>query len=249
MRLSALGAALLFSFAVLAAPAVAQEKSGAKPGFTLKPGTVRIILMRPNVRVGSQSAGGVTTPNADWTTQARANLAAALAEHEGALGNTVVEYSEAGPTEGAVVTQYSHLFDTVADSVIEYQFFKGNRLPTKKRKGQFEWGVGSGLAKLKALEGADYALFVDTNDQYGSTGRKALQIVGMFAGVPVISGIHVGHAGLVDLKTGELVWLHADREMGGDVRTIEGARKRVAQLLEKFPGRPEVTASPPTGAK
>ena len=50
------------------------------------------------------------------------------------------------------------------------------------------------------------------------------------------SGVHIGYAGLVDLETGDLVWLNADRKMGGDVRTGDGAVKRVTQLLEDFPG-------------
>ena len=53
-----------------------------------------------------------------------------------------------------------------------------------------------------------------------------------------MAGVHTGYAGLVDLRTGELVWLNADRQMGGDVRDAEGADKRVRQLLEGFPGRP-----------
>lgn len=230
---AALAAALSFS-----SVAHAQEKTGTKPGFTLKPGTVRIVLMRPTIQVGAQSTGGMNEPNADWTAQAREYIGTALREHQTKLGNEVIEYAEGATSDGGSVAQYSHLFGAVADSVIEYQFFPGNRLTTKKRKDSFEWGIGGGLAELKSLEGADYALFINTHDQYGSTGRKVLQIFAAMGGVSVTSGVHVGHAGLIDLKTGELVWLNADREMGGDVRTPEGAAKRVAQLLEGFPGRP-----------
>lgn len=223
---------------LLAGPALAQEKTGNKPGFTLQPGTVRIVLMRPTVKVGAQSTGGMFEPNADWTAQARENLTRALNEAQSSMGNQVVTYDEGESGEGPVASQYAHLFGALADSVIEYQFFRGNRLPTKVRKGEFDWDIGPEIAKLKSLEGADYALFINTYDAYGSTGRKALQIVAMMGGVAVISGIHWGHAGLIDLKTGELVWLNADRQMGGDVRTPEGAEKRVRQLLEGFPGRP-----------
>lgn len=225
-------------------PAAAQEKTGAKEGFSLKPSTVRIILMRPVIDVGEQSTGGMFEPNADWTVQAREYLTAALGQAQSKLGNVVVEYSDQTTGDGPLITQYTHLFSTVADSVIEYQFFPGNRLPTKKRNKSFDWGMGDGLSRLKSLDGPDYALFITTHDEYGSAGRKALQIVGMLGGVGVTSGVHVGHAGLVDLKTGELVWLNADRKMGGDVRTPDGAQKRVAQLLEGFPGKPvEVVAA------
>jgi hypothetical protein len=229
----AVGIALAFSNA----PASAQEKTGGKVGFALKPGTARIVLMRPTIRVGSQSTGGLSEPNADWTAQAKQNIGNALSEAQLKLGNEVITYDEGITAEGPLTSQYGNLFSAVADSVIEYQFFAGNRLPTKKRSKEFQWGVGPGLTQLQSLKDADYALFINTRDDYGSTGRKMLQIVGLMAGVGVTSGVHIGYAGLIDLKTGELVWLNADRQMGGDVRTSEGAAKRVQQLLEGFPGR------------
>lgn len=222
------------------AQVAAQEKTGNKPGFTLRPGTVRIVLMRPTIRVGEQSTGGMNEPNADWTAQAREHLGKALKDTQGKLGNVAIDYEEGVSGDGSVVSQYENLFGTVADSVIEFQFFPGNRLPTKKRKGTFEWGVGPDIAKIGSLKNADYALFINTYDSYGSAGRKALQIFSAMAGVSVTSGVHWGHAGLVDLKTGELVWLNADRQMGGDVRTLDGAIKRVSQLLEGFPGKAAV---------
>jgi hypothetical protein len=221
----------------LASPAAAQEKTGTKPGFVLKPGTARIILMRPWIKVGAQSTGGMFEPNADWTQQARENIAKALADTQTTLGNVVVPHEEGIGEEAPLAAQYSHLFSSVAESVIEYQFFPGNRLPTKVHRNEFEWGVGPGLARLQSLQGADYALFINTEDQYGSTGRKVLQVFAAMGGVSVTSGVHKGYAGLVDLKTGELVWLNADQKMGGDVRTPDGAAKRVSQLLEGFPGR------------
>ena len=138
----------------------------------------------------------------------------------------------------AKVAEYQELFGAVASSVIEYQFFKGNRLPTKKRKDQFEWGLGPDVRTLAGLEAADYALFITTEDHFGSTGRKVLQVFAAMARVGVTAGVHKGFAGLVDLRTGELVWLNADMQMGGDVRDAEGADKRVRQLLEGFPGKP-----------
>jgi hypothetical protein len=50
--------ALMLSLAAMV-PALAQEKTGLKPGFVLQPGTARIVLMRPSIRVGAQSTGGM----------------------------------------------------------------------------------------------------------------------------------------------------------------------------------------------
>jgi hypothetical protein len=214
----------------------AQEKSGTKEGFVLKEKSAKILLIRPTIKVGAQSTGGMFEPNADWTAQAKENLGAALAVAQGKLGNEVIAAEEPIGAAAEKMADYRALFSVLADSVIRYQFFPGNRLPTKKRKGVFEWTMGPGVADIAKGTGADYALFIFDEDQYGSTGRKVLQIFAAMGGVSVKSGEHAGYAGLVDLRTGDLVWLNADQAMGGDVRTPEGAQKRIGQLLEDFPG-------------
>jgi hypothetical protein len=225
-------------------PAQAQEKTGSKPGFSLAPGTAKIVLMRPSIKVGAQSTGGMFEPNADWTDQAKENLGRAIMTAQASLGNVVVAYDEPAGAGAARVSEYRGLFSAVAESVIVYQFFKGNRLPTKKRKNSFEWTLGADIVRLPGLEGADYALFINTEDQFGSTGRKIAQVAGMLLpGIAIPSGVHKGFAGLVDVRTGELVWLNADYEMGGDVRTEEGAAKRVSELFKGFPGRPSAAAA------
>ena len=100
----------------------------------------------------------------------------------------------------------------------------------------FDWSLGKGVADLTGAQDADYAVFIYNRDAYGSTGRKILQVLAMGAGVAVQSGEHQGYAGLVDLRTGDLVWLNADGAMGGDVRKADGSEKRVRELLEDFPG-------------
>jgi hypothetical protein len=87
-------------------------------------------------------------------------------------------------------------------------------------------------ADLPGANDADYALFIYNKDAYGSTGRKMLQIVAALGpGIAVKSGEHKGAARLVDLKTGDVLWLNADFARGGDVRGADGAEKRVGQLL------------------
>ena len=235
-------AAAAFAIPLLASsvPATAQERTGVRPGFELASDSgARIMLIRPSIRVGSQSTGGMYEPNADWTQQARENIGAALADIQGSLGNTVVLQEAPVGDAAELNADYSALFSAVANSVMTYQFFLGNRLPTKlrdNREDEFDWSLGPGVSNIPGAENADYALFIFTEDHYGSTGRKILQIFAALGGVGVQSGVHIGYAGLVDLRTGNLLWLNADGQMGGDVRTPEGAQRRVGQLLEEFPG-------------
>lgn len=222
------------------APANAQERTAVRDGFHFEEGKpARILLFRPSIKVGAQSTGGMFEPRAEWTDQARTHIEAALRERQVTLGHMIVAQPDLPGDTAQLVREYQALFGAVAQSVIDYQFFVGNRLETKKRdnrEGIFQWTLGPGVAELPGADQADYVLFITTDDHYGSTGRKILQILAATTvGVGVKSGLHAGYAGLVDLRTGDLVWINADNAMGGDVREAEGAQKRVTQLLEEFP--------------
>lgn len=236
-----IGMLVAFVAMAVATPVTAQERTALKKGFDLTAASGKTILvMRPTVRVGAQSTGGMFEPNGDWTDQSRKNIAEALAKLQLKLGNKVIVAPDAYGEEARITEEYAALFAAVSRSVITYQFFSGNRLPTKKRDNKadvFDWSLGSGVASLPGAKGADYALFIYNKDAYGSLGRKLLQIAAMLGPrIAVKSGEHAGYAGLVDLVTGDILWLNADGAMGGDVRTPEGADKRVSQLLEDFPG-------------
>ena len=235
---------------VVSMPASAQEKSATKEGFYLPPGPAKILLFRPKVRVGAQSTGGMFDPNADWTDQAKQNIVTALSTEQTKLGHSITSADEPVGAAAVTLASYRALFATVADAVITYQFFPGNRLPTKKRKGAaFDWTLGPGVRDIPGAGDADYILFLDTQDAFGSTGRKVAQIFAAGLGVGMTSGIHSGYAGLIDARTGDLVWLNADRQMGGDVREPGGAAKRVSELLERFPGSGSAPAAPAEAAK
>jgi hypothetical protein len=233
-----LAAPAMAALLLCAAPAQAQwgaNNRAAKEGFTLPAmGPVKILVFRPDVQVGSQSTGGMNEPNAEWTETARKEIARALEAAQKARSNELVVVPDVDGEQGKLLAEYRSLFKVVTGAVITHKLFAGNRLPTKKES--FNWTLGQGASKLAAL-GGDYGLFIHTNDSYGSAGRKAAQLVGAMFGAYIPSGVHVGYAGLVDLKTGELVWVNADIAMGGDVREPEGAGKRVEQLLRGFPTR------------
>jgi hypothetical protein len=230
---------------LLCAPAHAQwgaEASASKAGFSFPTtGEVKILVFRPDVSVGEQSTGGMNEPNAEWTAQAREYLGAALADAQRARANELAMMPELDGDGATLLADYQGLFRAVANAVVAHKLFAGNRLPTKRE--DFNWTLGSGVSKLGQLGGGDYGLFIYTQDSYGSAGRKALQIFGAMMGMGVTSGVHIGYAGLVDLRTGELVWINADVKMGGDVREADGAAKRIKQLLEDFPTRAPATVA------
>ena len=230
-------AALAAAFLLLPGLAAAQERSAVKPGFEFpKDHQVSIVVYRPDVHVGTLTTGGVDEPNADWTAAARGLIADALKANSKVADTKIVFAEDPEGDDGAYLAEYRALFNAVANAIEMNKLF--GSLPTKKTS--FDWTLGSGVDRIGKMSGADYALFLFTHDAYGSSGRKAAQLLGaMFLGVYIPPGVHIGYAGLVDLKTGDVIWLNADPMMGGDVRTPEGATKRVNQLLKGLPGHVE----------
>lgn len=224
--LAAAAAALL-----LAAPLAAKTRKDRDFAFPAdRP--VTILVFRPDVMVGAMTTGGVEEPNADWTASARANLAAALEADQRARTHMIRFMPEQDGEAAEALADYQALFGTVAGAIVQHKYL-GSRLPTKK--GRFDWTLGPGVARF-AGAGGDYGLFLFTRDDYGTAGRKAFQILALGVGLAVQPGVHISYAGLVDLRTGDLVWFNMELAAGGDPRTPEGAAKRVSRVLETLPG-------------
>jgi hypothetical protein len=92
----------------------------------------------------------------------------------------------------------------------------------------------------------DYALFLHAEDSFASTGRVALQVLGIagcFVGfcAPQGGGGQSAYASLVDLRTGEVAWFNVLQTQSmmpgvdfGDIRTPEGAAQMVDRLLGRM---------------
>lgn len=242
---AAFGALCLLGAVVVSG--VVDAKAVSKDGFAFpSSGDVKIVVFRPDVSVGSLRVGGLDEPNADWTTAARTNIQTAM---EASAESREAQMTFLGDFEGAegdLVNEYRGLFEAVAMSAFSHATL-GDNLPTKlvrqadpkaPKRYRLDWSLGPEAQRLRAVTGGDYALFFFTKDSYGDAGRKVAQLLmaGLF-GAYVPAGVHIGYAGLVDLRTGDLVWFNTDLAMGGDPREPDGATKRVSQLLAGFPKR------------
>ena len=234
----AASAALLFSPVTSHAQS---RQSLTKEAFAFPAaGQVRVVLFRPDVSVGEQSTGGLDEPNAGWTEQAREQLTAALGKAQAERNIELKLMPELAGDEAKLMSDYRKLFKTVADSVIKHRLFGLDPLPTKEEK--FDWTLGEGASRLGALGGGDYGLFFYTLDSYESGSRKMARLLASTMGAEQPNETNMGYAGLVDLKTGDLVWINVDVKMAGDVRTSEGASLRITELLDGFPVRAGLVA-------
>lgn len=229
-----------------AAPAVAG--SVQRDGFAYPQGQpIKIVVFRPDVRVGSLRVGGLDEPNADWTAAARTNIQTAMESSPQMREANLTFLGEFEGEQADVVNENRGLFEAVAGAMFQHVTM-GDRLPTKlvastdpnaKKQYRIDWSLGPQTDRLREVTGGDYALFFFTHDSYGDAGRKVAQLLmaGLF-GAYVPAGVHIGYAAMIDLKTGDVVWFNTDLAMGGDPRDAEGAQKRVSQLLAGFPKPP-----------
>jgi hypothetical protein len=237
-------AALSLMLSVPFAANAQSRKSLTKEEFSFAAqGQVRVVLFRPDVIVSEQSTGGLDQPNAGWTEQARDALTAALGKAQAERNIELKLMPELAGEDAKLMSAYRKLFKTVADNVIKHRLFDLDPLPTKEQK--FDWTLGTGASRLGELGGADYGLFFYTADSFESASRRTARLIASTIGADAPAEVNMGYAGLVDLKTGDLVWINVDVKMAGDVRTPEGAALRISELLDGFPVRAGIM--PPTG--
>ena len=239
-------ALFVVSVAALALAGCVQTKQVADLEFAPPQGDYGLIVMRPDVQVGSITTGGMVEPRADWTEQARTNLLRALAEQQAGRGGRTRILETRDGVQGVsadTVADLERLHAAVGQSIALHKYM-GADLPTKRRRG-LEWTLGEDAVTFGRATGMDYALFLHASDSFASTGRAALQVIGLAGCIigfcaPVSGGGQSAYASLVDLKTGEVVWFNVLQTSSqlpgvqfGDIRTPEGA----AQMVERLLGR------------
>jgi hypothetical protein len=228
--------------------ACVQTRQYADLQFTPPQGNYKLLVLRPDVTVGSLTTGGMVEPRADWTNQARASIVAALRAQQATRGGqvTIVEHRNEVPGVTAEeLAEVERLNAAVDESIVVHKYL-GDYLPTKRGKG-LDWTLGQNAVRLGQKTGYDYALFLHAEDQVASGGRIALGVLGLagcFVGfcAPNIGGSQqLDYASLVELKTGEVVWfnvvLAGSQVPGikfGDLRTPQGAAQMVDRLLGRM---------------
>src|SRR5688500_14442014 len=229
-----------------------QTRQYADVEFTPPQGDYKLLVMRPDVSVGSVTTGGLVEPRADWTEASRAKVINAVRAQQAARGGNmlIMEKRDALPgVEAETVAELERLHYAVGSSIALHKY-SGAYLPTKRGRG-LDWTLGEDAVALGRKTGHDYALFLYAEDSFASTGRVALQVLGVagcfvgFCAPNIGGGGQFAYASLVDLRTGEVVWFNVVQTNGqiagikmGDIRTDAGAAQLVERLLDRMkPGR------------
>ena len=201
----------------------------------------KMLLLPADIRVHEISAGGVVEKVDDWTTSANNHAMKSVREIAGS--KSLFEPKEIpalGEAEKQVLDQHLALYELVAGSA---DFSKsGPFAPWRERAKNFDYTLGPGLKEFAERSDLDAAVIVIGSDYISSSGRKATMALGILAaaltGVAVVpaGGQAFVSVGVVDLRTGNLLWFATSRGQSSDLRQEQQVRAVLDKLFTGYPG-------------
>jgi hypothetical protein len=221
---------VVLACALLAACTTTNVKLATATSTRPAPGA-HILVLEPDIQLNVLTASGMQEPKADWSAQARHNLAA---DFEAGLKARSHNFQMLDPSTAMSGRpgQLLRLHDAVGQSIMAFGY--AYALPTKK--GAFDWTLGDGAQSLGEAYHADYALFVTGRGSYASAGRIATAVGLSLLGVGVPLGSQQVFCSLVDLKTGQVIWFNqAVAGPNADMRDPTGSQHLVEALFKTLP--------------
>ena len=196
----------------------------------------KVVVLPVNIEVVEVSAGGVEEEVPDWSREASQSvfkaLSAAIRKQPGLAEVTSRRLSGAA---AANLDEHLALYKLVVNTA--------SRIGWEHKVRRFDYGIGPGLRALANATGADAALMVYGRDHVSTAGRKARAVVGhipilnIFTGPAPKLGHSFIHIGMVDLRTGDLLWMNSKyRDGSTNLRDPEDAAKMVNEIFEWYPG-------------
>ena len=166
----------------------------------------KLVLLPLDVSVSQVTASGNVDEDPVWCEQARKSLSQAVQRELAARPSFVINpLPKLNETEQARLDEHLALFDLVAGNAITAV---NNQSPAWNYKRQkFDYSIGPGLADFREKAGADVALIIIANDFISTGGRKAMSVAATMLGVAPAMGYAGIYAGIVDLQTGDILWL------------------------------------------
>lgn len=205
------------------------------------PPTGAVIVLPMDIKVKEMSASGLQEVVPAWSQQANENFRKLIAPHAGreVSGLTLQMLPEQAPETQARLEEHLALSHVVTGNALLFSSTLGGSAWQHKSK-HFDYTIGPGLSFLADQTGADKALLLIGEDVHSSDGRKAAFIMAAAFGVAIPLGHTVAIATLVDLRTGDVLWMN-HYVSSGDVSFTEysDAEAVFKTLFENYPGLDE----------
>lgn len=224
----------------LCASAAAQGQSPAGPS-----NAGAVVVIGPDVSLYARTVTGLEL-HADWSEAAHDNLRASL-QRRFVAATRLYEFAEPASLMDGRTGQVLRLHARVSDAALFAQ-------ARRRGGGHRLWSVGPGAQTIADACHADLALLIEGDGAYASGARNAvstamdLQTMAAAASGNVLAAARLGvralrgggaglrlRASLVDLRSGDIIWIKEIEAGDDDPRTAEGAANLVQALLEYAP--------------
>jgi hypothetical protein len=199
---------------------------------------LQLIALPLSIKVKEMSAGGIREEVGPWTQTAEGHIISSMRSGEPFAGK--FELTPLGALledERAAVDEHVALFGVVAGSAVVHTMISPVETAWLPKAKRFDYTLGPGLAFLRETTGADYSLIVFGEDVISSEGRKAAFVAAALFGVAIPLGHSFLLAGIVELQTGDIIWLNYEfSPSSGTFRERADVDLMLKSLFADYPG-------------
>lgn len=197
----------------------------------------KVVVLPVGVKVFEVTAGGVSEEVPDWSKEASGNVLKTVS-------TVLTKAKDAGMQEIAMPRLYASETAIINEYMALYQLIVNTAANSglKHKLRRFDYGIGPGLAALLSKTGADAVVMVYGRDYASTAGRKTkavfgkVPIINIFTGGEVELGHSFVHVGLIDLKTGDLLWMNSKyRDGSSNLRDYEDTEGLVGEIFKWYP--------------
>ena len=195
----------------------------------------KVVVLPVNIEVVEVPAGGVEEKVPDWSKEASQSIFKALSAAIGKQGLKEIAAPQFSGTTAATVDEHLALYKLVVNTAA--------RLRWEHKVKRFDYTIGPGLREIADNTGVDVAFVVYGRDSVSTAGRKAkavaghIPIVNAFTGRAPVLGHSYVHVGVVDLRTGDLLWMNNNYRKGStNLRDPDDASDMVKTIFKLYPG-------------
>ena len=214
-----------------------QETFRTPPDFLQRMKKVKTIgILKPEVKIFEITSGGVKELRPEWCDEAFGLVKGGVTAEFQRFGYELKAVEPGADSEGEVREMLA-LHEAVVMGILGHAYDGPGLFPAKKTN--FDYTVGP-IDNIVRPADADALLVVRGVDEVSTSGRKAMQTLGILAGaaVGIITTPNMGRTflfvTLID-RSGDLLWFNVQGGAGGyNLREPESVSKLVAKSLAGF---------------